>query len=535
MPEVTIDGKTVEVSPGTNVVEAAKQVGIEIPVFCYHPGLPPDGNCRMCTIKTEEAGLTPACITECRDGMTVRTDTEEVKDAQEGVLEFLLLNHPLDCPICDKSGECMLQDHYFEYSAQPSRMEHEKVQKRKVIDVGPEIVLDTERCILCSRCVRFCNEIAEEPSLGIVNRGDHAELTTFPGKELDNPYSLNTVDICPVGALTSKKFRFRKRVWFLDETSSVCPNCARGCNVKIEHEDGEISRMMPEHNPEVNDYWLCDEGRQTFDFVDSASRLTTPKTSQNSDPFQEITWETVREELNERISSVREQQNGVAALLSPRATNEENLFAVRTLFEQFEAPEISYLGHHHGWIQNDYQDDILIRKDKNPNRFACKLLKDHFDLPSEQEWIENVEEQSPALLFVFEPLIQRRSRHQKRLNQILQNTETVIYIGTHHVLNPEEAEWLLPGKTWAEKEGTFTNFEGRIQHFSPAISGPDTSKTVLNIIADLFPQNDADHQHIFPQELFQQYSESILDQKYTYEDLKPNGLVPNYEEAGISV
>lgn len=530
MPEVTIDGKTTEVPEGTNVVEAAKQVGIDIPVFCYHPGLSPDGNCRMCTVEIEDGGgITPACITECQDGMSVRTDTDEVQEAQEGVLEFLLLNHPLDCPICDKSGECMLQDHYFKYSNKKSRMDHEKVQKRKVIDVGPNIVLDTERCILCSRCVRFCNEIAEEPSLGIVNRGDHAELTTFPGQELDNPYSLNTVDICPVGALTSKKFRFRKRVWFLDETSSVCPNCARGCNIKINHSDGEISRFMPEHNPEVNDYWLCDEGRQTFDFVHDSERLDTPlKSSEDKEDYQEMNWEQATEEIREVIENRLKQNQHAAALLSPRSTNEENYRLAQFMLDLFDEPELSYLGHHHGWIKNDYQDDILIRKDKNPNRYCCRILKDHLELPPEEQWLETLEEDPPELLLILDPLVFVRSREPERLRSILKETAHVIHLATHNYLSPDEADWLLPGKTWAEKEGTFTNFEGRIQHFSPAFSGPDSTRTQLNILSLLHPDQDQSEPHIFPEEVFEHYTEKVLKEPRSYEQLKPHGLQPEY-------
>ncbi|MSP90571.1 MAG: 2Fe-2S iron-sulfur cluster binding domain-containing protein [Myxococcales bacterium] len=265
MANVTIDGHQVEVPAGTTILRAAKQAGVEIPVFCYHPGLSIPANCRMCLVEIEKNPKPqPACYTEVADGMVVHTTSQKVKDTQAAVLEFILLNHPVDCPICDQAGECVLQEHYVTWSAQPSRLEHEKTGKPKAKILGPTVVLDAERCINCTRCVRFTEEVTKTFELTQIVRGEHAEITCAEGKVLDNPYSLNVVDICPVGALTSRQFRFRRRVWFLDMRPSVCTGCGRGCSVRIDSHANQVERIVPRYNPDVNRYWMCDDGRESL-------------------------------------------------------------------------------------------------------------------------------------------------------------------------------------------------------------------------------------------------------------------------------
>ena len=234
MPTLTIDGKPITVEAGTRVIEAARRLGIEVPFYCYHPGLTIPANCRICMVEIEKFPKPQvACYTECQDGMVVRTDTDKIKETRRHILEFLLINHPLDCPVCDQAGECWLQDYYLRYGLYDARFYEEKVKKPKAVPIGPNVMLDAERCILCSRCVRFTDEISKTSELGIVNRGDHSEIAVSPEKELDNPYSGNVVDICPVGALTDRDFRFKCRVWYLQKADSICPGCARGCNIEI--------------------------------------------------------------------------------------------------------------------------------------------------------------------------------------------------------------------------------------------------------------------------------------------------------------
>src|ERR1051326_4619980 len=282
MPTLTIDGKEIEVPGGTNLIEAARRLGIEIPHYCYHPGLTIAGQCRLCMVDIEKTPRpTIACNTQAADGMVIHTDTERVRDTRRSIMEFHLINHPLDCPVCDQAGECFLQIYYMKHGLYDPRMKDEKVHKPKAVPLGPHVMLDAERCILCSRCVRFCDEITGTGELGIFNRGDHSEIGLFPGRDLVNNYSANVVDICPVGALTDRDFRFQVRVWYLDTAKSICTGCARGCNIDVHvnrrrphHAEGRrVARFKPRFNAEVNAWWLCDIGRYGFHAVDDPHRI----------------------------------------------------------------------------------------------------------------------------------------------------------------------------------------------------------------------------------------------------------------------
>src|SRR5689334_11791550 len=303
--KVKVDGREVEVpklTPDwqgklapTTMLQACDIAKKDVPHYCYHPKLPVAGNCRMCLVEFGTPALGPdrkplldangvpriarsprpaiACATPISPGMEIYTNTPGVKQMREGVLEFLLINHPLDCPICDQAGECKLQEYSVDYGQATSRFAEEKVHKPKHVDLGPRIVLDDERCILCTRCIRFTKDIAGDDALGIVNRGSYNTLTAYPGKTFDNNYTLNTVDICPVGALTSKDFRFQMRVWFLKETRSICPSCATGCNIVIGSREEKIYRYEPRENDAVNACWMCDYGRLNYKWIGREDRL----------------------------------------------------------------------------------------------------------------------------------------------------------------------------------------------------------------------------------------------------------------------
>lgn len=274
---VTIDGKATQVPKGTNIIEAAKTVGVDIPHYCYHPHLSIAGNCRMCQISVKGMPkMTIACNTGATEGMDVSTHhtSKEVADAQAATLEFILINHPLDCTVCDQAGHCKLQDYHFEYNARPSRFVEEKVHKVKALPLGPTVMLDGERCIMCTRCVRFCDEITKTSELGMLNRGDQSVIAVSPGRELDNPLSGSVVDLCPVGALTHRQWRFNTRIWFTQQTDSICPGCSTGCNVKVAERDGKIVNVKARRNDAVNKEWLCDEGRYGFDRFLPANRVT---------------------------------------------------------------------------------------------------------------------------------------------------------------------------------------------------------------------------------------------------------------------
>src|SRR5213596_1249460 len=294
---VNIDGKDIAVPKGTNVIEAARLVGVDIPHYCYHPKLTVVGNCRMCLIEMGMPAVDPAtkapimdpatgkqkinwvprpqigCATNASPGLHIRTNTPQVKDCREGVMEFLLINHPLDCPICDQAGECKLQEQSTGYGRGYSRYIEQKNVKPKRTQLGPRVTLDDERCILCSRCIRFCKEIVKDDVLGFIDRGSYSTLTCYPGKVLSNNYSLNTVDICPVGALTSTDFRFKMRVWYLKQTNSIDVESSVGANTVVWSREGVIYRITPRRNDEVNDTWLSDSARDLYKPVRATDRL----------------------------------------------------------------------------------------------------------------------------------------------------------------------------------------------------------------------------------------------------------------------
>ncbi len=283
MPKCTINGKEVEVKEGTSIIKAMVDAGERIAHYCWHDGLSVAGVCRLCMVKSKEIPvLQIACNTMITEGMKVNNTSAKVRDAVKWGLDFHLINHPLDCPICDQAGECGLQDQYMEYGKYDPEMAEHKQKKHKVVDLGPTVVLDSERCILCSRCVRFTEEVSKTNELGIFNRGDRSEIGTHEGVQLDNKYSLNTVDICPVGALTSKDFRFRQRVWYLKDAETVCNGCATGCSVKTYYNKEGFFRVKPAYNEKVNGHWMCDEGRDIYKFVNKETRLMRAQVRTNS-------------------------------------------------------------------------------------------------------------------------------------------------------------------------------------------------------------------------------------------------------------
>src|ERR1700733_5120126 len=337
MPD-PITGKPV----ATTMIQACELAKTDVPHYCYHPKLPVVGNCRMCLVEFGTPAMGPdrkpvmnpdgtpkiaksprpaiACATPFSPGMEIYTTTPGVKQMREGVLEFLLINHPLDCPICDQAGECKLQEYSVDYGQAASRFVEPKVHKPKQVDLGPRIVLDDERCILCTRCVRFSRDIAGDDALGIVNRGSYNTLSAYPGKAFDNNYTLNTVDICPVGALTSKDFRFKMRVWFLKETKSVCTSCATGCNITIGSREEKIQRYEPRENDAVNSCWMCDSGRLNYKWIGAVHRLTEVR-KKSSSGIESTTWTTALKDISTKLATAK--AGSVAIVASARQTNEE--------------------------------------------------------------------------------------------------------------------------------------------------------------------------------------------------------------------
>lgn len=471
MPKLNIDGQEIEVAKGTTIIRAAEELGIEIPRYCYHPGLSIAGSCRMCQVEIEgQKKLQIACNTPVADGMVVHTDSDRVKSARQGILEFLLINHPLDCPVCDQSGECWLQDYYMIHGLYESRFFGNKRKLKKAFPIGPYVMLDQERCILCSRCVRFCKEVAGVEEIGVFERGDHAEIDVFPGKQLENKYSGNVVDICPVGALTDRDFRFKCRVWYLERGNSICPGCSTGCNIEVHYnikrpykaEGKRVMRLKPRLNPAVNSYWICDEGRYGYKFIDADSRILLPQLRKDNGTLETKSWDDLIGFIAKTIQRVRDEDgpSALGVLASPQLTNEE-LFLIKQLFgTELRTPYLDFRVPE--WRQV-YSDQFLIRADKNPNTQGATVIG---LLPSEGHETANILEAAKIgkikVLYVFGHEL-AAAFGEEEVQALAAAVDCLIFQGSNYNGMAPYAHVILPSATFVEKEGTFTNYQGRVQ------------------------------------------------------------------------
>jgi NADH-quinone oxidoreductase subunit G len=409
---------------------------------------------------------TIACNTQAADGMVVQTDTERVKQSRRSMMEFHLINHPLDCPVCDQAGECWLQIYYMKHGLYDPRMTDDKVRKPKAVPLGPHVILDAERCILCSRCVRFCDEVTGTGELGIFHRGDHSEIGLFPGRDLVNNYSANVVDICPVGALTDRAFRFQVRVWYLDTAKSVCPGCARGCNIEVHtnrrrphHAEGRrVARLKPRYNAEVNAWWLCDVGRYHFGFVDGPARLTAPA-RRGAGGSMEVGWDEAVAAADEALR--RHPAEQIAVLASPQMANED-LMALRRVLEARGIGQVAFDVPPAVAAEGD---DFLLRADRAPNRRGAELIGLGGDAAA---ILAAARGGRLRCLWVFHHDLLAAGWPASEAAEALERVETVIFTGTSANATSDRAHWVLPAAAWVEREGTFTNFEGRVQRFRTA-------------------------------------------------------------------
>jgi NADH-quinone oxidoreductase subunit G len=460
MAKVTIDGKVYDVDPKRTIIEAARENGIDIPHFCWHPRLSVAGNCRMCLVEVERAPkLVIACATQVADGMVVQTQSPKVIHAREAVMEFLLINHPLDCPICDEAGECKLQDYAYKHSVGYSRFDEDKVHKPKRVELGPHVLLDTERCIMCSRCVRFCAEIAQKPQLTFTQRGDYVELTTFPGEQLDNPYSMNVIDICPVGALTSRDFRFRARVWEMSSTETVCPGCARGCNMYSWVRNNEILRQTPRYNPEVNDYWMCDHGRlTTFRSVSSEHVLKGPMVKRDG-AFRDAGWDEAIAHVASEFKSFKKSE--IAVVASAHSTNEDLFVLQKLAREVLGVKHVVFRTH----VSEGDQDALLIRADKTPNSRGVEALGMSSGTAFADLFKSIREGHIRAMLIVEDNLAA-----DPAVADLLGRLEFLAVASAQENETTRLADVVLAASTFTEKNGTFVNFQGRVQCIRPSVA-----------------------------------------------------------------
>ena len=484
---ITLNGVEVEVPNGINAVEAAALHGNEVPHYCYHPKLSVAGNCRMCLVEmgtpmrdraTGEAileddgspkiGWVPkpviGCATNVSAGMHLRTESQLVTECREGIMEFLLVNHPLDCPICDQAGECRLQEFATDYGRGFSRYIERKNVKPKRTRLGPRVTLDDERCILCSRCIRFSQEVAKDDVLGFVDRGSFSTLTCFPGKELSNNYSLNTVDICPVGALTSTDFRFKMRVWFLKETNSICTESSAGCNTIISSREGVIQRITPRRNDLVNDTWMTDSGRELYKSVKSENRILRPSVDGKDLPLADA--------ISSAVLSLKDRKVGVVA--SCKSSLEEQ-FLTRLVTQATNAQV--YIRGHFG-----EDDGILLSADRTPNLRGALITgltntypEDHLNGLNQALAAGELE----TLLILDEDILSS-GVDQQNLKDV-----DIIYLGTHSNPTSKGARVVLPSFTVFEKEGSFINRSFIVQAFEQAIPGPVGLSSQLDILSQI--------------------------------------------------
>jgi NADH-quinone oxidoreductase subunit G len=466
MAKITIDGKLFEVEDGRSIIEAARENGIEIPHFCWHPKLSVSGNCRMCLVEVEKLPkLVIACATRVVDGMVVNTVNPRVAKAREAVMEFLLINHPLDCPICDEAGECKLQDYAYAHSTGASRFTEDKVHKPKRVELGPRVMLDTERCIMCSRCVRFCSEIAAKPQLTFSQRGDRVELTTFPGEKLDNAYSMNTIDICPVGALTNRDFRFKARVWEMSSTETVCPGCARGCSMYSWVRNNEILRQTPRYNPDVNDHWMCDQGRlETFRHVNAEDRIKAPLIRKEAECV-EVGWDEAIARTASEFRVYRKAE--IAVFGSARATNEDHFLLQKFAREVLGTKQVIVLPH----VVPGDDDALLLRADKTPNARGVAAIG--ATAPAAlADVLRRIEAGEIRAAFVMEDDIAA----DPAIAAALPKLDFLAVHASNESETTRLADVVFPAATFAERNGTYTNFQGVVQRIRPSVTTLDQDR-----------------------------------------------------------
>jgi NADH-quinone oxidoreductase subunit G len=485
----TLNGKQVTVPKGWTVMQAAKRELVDIPHFCWHEGLSIAGVCRFCMVKVEgRPKLEISCNLQAMDGMIVSTVDPAVKDAHKWALEFHLINHPLDCPICDQAGECSLQDNYMKVGKYHSQMTRPKVLKPKALDVGGDLVLDTERCILCSRCVRFEEEVTKSNALGIFDRGDRAIIGTYPGQKIEHNYTANLVDICPVGAFTSKDFRFKQRVWFLEEKKSICPGCATGCAVDVfgKVETRKFFRLKPRKS-DVNGHWMCDKGRHNYVHLNKENRLLYAYSGDEAGGRTKTTTTAALTELANRLANTN--AGDVALLVSAQYTNEEYKALFDFLVGQVGIKQV------YQWREptekRDEFDGLLLRGDQNSNTNGLSQALVAAGLPGGvANQFDQLAGSKPKVVVALAPEIYDSF---PSLDGQLRNLAELPFVSLWTLSSSAMAypfAQLIPTKGFAEKTGTFRNFENdeRVleEAFPPVIKESVDIREAVEVLAEAY-------------------------------------------------
>lgn len=464
MGTIRIDGQDLDYEPGETVIQVAHRNGIEVPHYCYHPGLSLAGNCRICMVEVEGSDRPQiSCKMECRDGVAVRTDSELAKAARAATMEMLLVNHPLDCPICDQAGECHLQEYSYQLGHGESRSTTPKTHLPKNVPFGSEIVYDGERCIKCTLCVRFCEEITETSELAMGNRSDNEMVMMTSAGEFESNYSMNIVDICPVGALTSRDFRFQSRLWFMDFTPSICTGCAKGCNVTIGGRGGRFLRMEPRENQAINQWWMCDTGRLGYKFVNDATRFPAPLVREG-DALRAVTWEEALVAAGEALAA-RESND----VLIDGGASVEGMESARAL--------AGVLG---GTLRfaaaTGEADAFLMVAEKGANARGAEVL----GVPRQTE-------AAPAGVLILE-------RDEHIPEDWRKTSGAVVALTPSTAMLPDSVRVAFPYGTWAERGGLLLNADGIVQEIRPAAQvGPGNLMSEIEVLEQLCFELDAEY------------------------------------------
>ncbi len=487
MPTFTLNGETIPYQNGDTIIRAAWRAGVEIPHYCWHPGLSTAANCRMCLVHIKSGRqmampimkydakkkayvpdtkpkLFPACQMSPSPGMEVDSISEDVQKAQAHVQEFLLLNHPVDCPICDQAGECKLQDYHEAHLNSAKRKRTEPVHKPKGVRFGPTIVYDAERCISCTRCVRFCDEVVGDPVLDSRERGNRCEIIVSPGRELDHDYTLMTEHVCPVGALTSRDFRFKARVWFLKSADGVCNGCAKGCNSHVDYDPryGKVYRLRP-RDSKINDFWMCDHGMLSYQSQTEA-RITVPVAGRGEEA-DTLLHEEIVDEVSSRLAT--KNASKVAFVLNATATTEDN-FALARFAELLGSNRI-YLAARNAEAEGWYADEILRHEDPNPNRAGALRAAGRDITETVEDLVSDVLSGDVEAVVALGPECGLTTDALSALEKL----EDVICLTSNEGALASVASVQVPVAHWAEVFGTYSNYEGKEQSFFRAVPPPE--------------------------------------------------------------
>ncbi len=492
MPVFHLDGQPVEFEPGEKVLSAALRAGVEVPHYCFHPGLSVVATCRMCLVDVVDMGngrpmpkLQTSCSMDAVEGMKVETQNTKTLEAREDVMEFLLINHPLDCPICDQSGECVLQDYSFEHGTGKSEMEYAK-RVYGWRDIGTFVALERNRCIHCTRCDRFTREVTGTNEFGMYNRGHELTVDTYADRPMTNKFQGNMADICPVGAITDKEFRFKRRVWRLKKTPSICTGCSTGCNVTIEYDKNEVFRLKPRENPAVNRWWMCDEGRLSYRVMNERENRIMKPLGRVQGKLQPISFEQAYQALAERISTLNPGAGDVLVLTDTNASNEA-LFMFRKFAQDGLGAEQVYCPMP-DWQQpeSDFFINSLITTDKTPNRAGARELG--LTGVADTAELATALAANPKVVIVLGNPFENATE----LRETLSKAQLIVSISTLFNGWAELADVVLPGQLHSEQNATYTNKQRRVQRTHSAVQAPRQTRPEWQIFADLLRVLDKD-------------------------------------------